>query len=100
MAGAVRFLINLREVSVLVWLVELANCEAGVVDWLSELAKYCMLVLEGLRNTLLIFAVTLVISIPLGFLVALGRLSKHGWLRKILGAYISIMRGTPRCFSL
>lgn len=100
MAGAVRFLINLREVSVLVWLVELANCEAGVVDWLSELAKYCMLVLEGLKNTLLIFAVTLVISIPLGFLVALGRLSKHGWLRKILGAYISIMRGTPLMLQL
>ncbi|HJA69640.1 MAG TPA: amino acid ABC transporter permease [Firmicutes bacterium] len=59
-----------------------------------------MLVLEGLKNTLLIFAVTLVISIPLGFLVALGRLSKHGWLRKILGAYISIMRGTPLMLQL
>ena len=61
----------------------------------AELLKYGMLVLEGLGNTLLIFAVTLVTSVPLGFLVALGRMSKHGWLRKLLGAYISIMRGTP-----
>lgn len=70
------------------------------MSWLSDFIKYALLVMEGAGNTLLIFAVTLVTSIPLGFLVALGRRSKHGWLRKLLGAYISIMRGTPLMLQL
>ncbi len=70
------------------------------MSWLSNLVKYALLVLEGAGNTLLIFAVTLITSIPLGFLVALGRKSRHGWLRKLLGAYISIMRGTPLMLQL
>ena len=70
------------------------------MEWLSDLIKYGELVLEGLGNTLLIFAVTLITSIPLGLLVALGRLSRHGWLKKLLGAYISVMRGTPLMLQL
>jgi amino ABC transporter, permease protein, 3-TM region, his/glu/gln/arg/opine family len=70
------------------------------LEWLSDLIKYGELVLEGLGNTLLIFAVTLITSIPLGLLVALGRLSRHGWLKKLLGAYISVMRGTPLMLQL
>lgn len=70
------------------------------MDWLSDLVKYALLVLEGAGNTLLIFAVTLITSIPLGFLVALGRMSRYGWLKKVLGAYISIMRGTPLMLQL
>ena len=70
------------------------------MEWLSDLIKYGELVLEGLGNTLLLFAVTLITSIPLGLLVALGRLSRHGWLKKLLGAYISVMRGTPLMLQL
>ena len=70
------------------------------MEWLSDLIKYGELVLEGLGNTLLIFAVTLITSIPLGLLVALGRLSRHGWLKNLLGAYISVMRGTPLMLQL
>ena len=70
------------------------------MEWLSDLIKYGELVLEVLGNTLLIFAVTLITSIPLGLLVALGRLSRHGWLKKLLGAYISVMRGTPLMLQL
>lgn len=70
------------------------------MEWLSDLIKYGELVLEGLGNTLLIFAVTLITSIPLGLLVALGRLSRHGWLKKLLGAYISVIRGTPLMLQL
>ena len=70
------------------------------MEWLSDLIKYGELVLEGLGNTLLIFAVTLITSRPLGLLVALGRLSRHGWLKKLLGAYISVMRGTPLMLQL
>ncbi len=51
--------------------------------------------LEGMGSTISIFVCTLVLSVPLGFAVALCRMSKVkilAWLTKI---YISIMRGTP-----
>ncbi|GIM29721.1 amino acid ABC transporter permease [Clostridium polyendosporum] len=52
-------------------------------------------VFEGLKVTLQIFILTLVLSISLGIVVALGRLSKNKILNKITGFYILIMRGTP-----
>jgi polar amino acid transport system permease protein len=52
-------------------------------------------VLEGLVITLEIFGATLLLSIPLGIVVALMRISKSIILKQISGAYILIMRGTP-----
>lgn len=51
--------------------------------------------MDGLTNTLEIFVVTLIVAIPLGIIVALGRLSKIKILSGITGMYIWIMRGTP-----
>lgn len=55
---------------------------------------------EGFLLTLVIFALTLVFSLPLGLLVALGRMSKIAPLRWLVKAYISIMRGTPLMLQL
>jgi polar amino acid transport system permease protein len=52
-------------------------------------------VMDGLLVTLQIFGLTLILSIPLGVIIALGRLSKLKVLNVITGAYILIMRGTP-----
>lgn len=52
-------------------------------------------VLEGLKVTLEIFILTLVLSIPLGIIVGFMRTSKSIILRKISGACVLIMRGTP-----
>lgn len=52
-------------------------------------------VLEGLKVTLEIFILTLVLSIPLGIIVGLMRTSKLVILSKLSGAYVLIMRGTP-----
>jgi polar amino acid transport system permease protein len=52
-------------------------------------------VLEGLKVTLQVFTLTLLFSIPLGILVALGRLSKNEILIKVTGFYVLVMRGTP-----
>ena len=52
-------------------------------------------VLEGLKVTMEIFLLTLILSIPLGVLVALGRLSKIKIINKLTGFYVLIMRGTP-----
>lgn len=51
--------------------------------------------LQGLKIVLLIFCMTLIISIPLGAVIALLRLSKNKVIRLITQCYILIMRGTP-----
>ncbi len=50
---------------------------------------------EGFLVTVEIFVLTLLFAMPLGMLVALGRMSKNVILRTIMKAYISVMRGTP-----
>lgn len=54
----------------------------------------------GFLGTLLFFAETLLFSLPLGLLVAFGRMSKNGILRNFIKFYISIMRGTPLLLQL
>lgn len=56
--------------------------------------------LSGLEVTLKIFFLTLVFSIPLGILVAVGRLSKIKPLVAVIQVYIWIMRGTPLLLQL
>lgn len=51
--------------------------------------------ISGLDITLRIFFLTLIFSIPLGILVALGRLSKIKPLVAVIKFYIWVMRGTP-----
>ena len=56
--------------------------------------------LEGISITLSIFFITLIISIPLGILVAFLRISKNKLISKIANIYILIMRGTPLLLQL
>lgn len=56
--------------------------------------------IEGTRETLKIFTFTLILSLPLGILVALSRLSKSIILNSISQLYILIMRGTPLLLQL
>ena len=51
--------------------------------------------ISGLDTTLSVFSLTLIFSIPLGILVALGRLSNIKPLQALLHLYIWVMRGTP-----
>ena len=53
------------------------------------------LLLSGLQFTAIIFVVTLVGALPLGVLVALGRMSKFKPLKWLATAYIEFFRGTP-----
>ncbi|EAD8614374.1 amino acid ABC transporter permease [Listeria monocytogenes] len=55
---------------------------------------------DGAKTTLLVFVVTLVCSIPLGAVVAVGNISKIAPLKFILNIYIWIMRGTPLLLQL
>lgn len=55
---------------------------------------------EGMVVSLMIFAVTLVFSLPLGLLVSFGRMAKNPVVRMVFKIYISIMRGTPLMLQL
>ena len=54
----------------------------------------------GFGQTLLIFFLTLLFSLPLGMVVYFGRVSRFKPLSWIVKAYISIMRGTPLMLQL
>lgn len=55
---------------------------------------------SGMLRSVLIFALTLLFSLPLGLLVAFGRMSKNPVVSAIIKVYISIMRGTPLMLQL
>ncbi|EAD7277274.1 amino acid ABC transporter permease [Listeria monocytogenes] len=67
------------------------------MDYIMEILPA---LLDGAKTTLLVFAVTLVCSIPLGAVVAVGNISKIAPLKSILNIYIWIMRGTPLLLQL
>ena len=49
----------------------------------------------GTIETLKLFFITIVLSIPLGILLALARVSSLGSLRSAVGVYVWLLRGTP-----
>lgn len=55
---------------------------------------------RGMGDTLIIFFLTLLFSMPLGLLVTFGRKSRFSAVRWIFKIYISIMRGTPLMLQL
>ena len=70
-----------------------------IITFLKDIVNYTGTlfpqVVEGLKVTMEIVLLTLILSIPLGVLVALGRLSKIKIINKLTGFYVLIMRGTP-----
>lgn len=60
-----------------------------------SIASICSQLAEGFLVTVEIFSLTLLFSLPLGLVVAFGRMSKNRVIRLIAKFYISIMRGTP-----
>ena len=67
---------------------------------MDKILDTALLMLEGSTVTLEIFCVTLALSLPLGFFVALGRLSRSRILGRLIDFYIWVMRGTPLMLQL
>ena len=65
-----------------------------------ELSVIIAKLAEGMFVSIQIFIMTLVFSLPLGLVVAFGRMSKNAILRNAVKVYISIMRGTPLLLQL
>lgn len=62
------------------------------MDYLIDSARY---ILQGGGVTLRLFLITLILSIPLGFLGALAKRSPSRVLRIVMEFYTSVVRGTP-----
>ena len=54
----------------------------------------------GMAGTISIFVLPHVFSLPLGLLIAFGRMSKNRIVSGIFRLYISLMRGTPLMLQL
>ena len=67
---------------------------------MEQIMGTALLMMEGAQITLEIFCVTLLLSLPLGLLVALCRISKLAPLRLLMEFYIWLMRGTPLMLQL
>ncbi len=64
------------------------------------LSNVIVQLLGGMVTSVEIFLLTLLFSLPLGLVIAGGRMSKFAPLRWLMKIYISIMRGTPLMLQL
>lgn len=55
---------------------------------------------NGMLKSMSIFFLTLLFALPLGLLIAFGRMAKNGIVRFVTGTIISILRGTPLMLQL
>ena len=66
----------------------------------DRLWSICKQLLKGVGASLAIFFLTLLFSLPLGLLLAFGRMSRFKPLSLLVKLYISILRGTPLMLQL
>ena len=66
----------------------------------NNMTKLLSLMLKGSIMNIKIFGLTLLFALPLGFIVAKGRMSKIKIVKALVNIYIQIMRGTPLILQL
>ncbi len=69
-------------------------------DIIFLLTRYGPLLLEGLRNTLLLTCISYIIGLVLGLGLSILRVYGPLWIRAIVATYIEIFRGTPMVVQL
>jgi len=67
---------------------------------MNEFIRISLPLLSGTKITLTVFFVTLAFSLPIGYLLALGRISKYAPLSETIKVYNWIMCGTPLMLQL
>ena len=67
---------------------------------MDKFLNMTLLIMQGAEVTLTIFVITLLLSLPLGGLAALGRISTFAPLKYLMEFYVWIMRGTPLMLQL
>lgn len=71
-----------------------------LIDLWEQLWVIVIQLVAGMGNTLLLFVLTLVFSLPLGLLVAFGRMSRFKPVELAFKFIIAILRGTPLMLQL
>ena len=66
-------------------------------DYLLQL---CGSLAGGLKYTVSLFFITVLVSIPIGLLLSFTRVGRSKVLKGVVGAYVWVMRGTPRLLQL
>ncbi|MET9854131.1 amino acid ABC transporter permease [Streptomyces sp. NPDC006450] len=61
----------------------------------AESQVWTTFLLPGLGETLRAGAIAMVIALPLGALLGIGRLSDHAWVRSAVGAWVEFFRAIP-----
>lgn len=67
------------------------------MEYILNTAKF---ILQGSKITLSLYAITIVLSIPIGIIAAIGKISKIKPLRSLIGLYTWLLRGTPLMLQL
>lgn len=70
------------------------------MNFIIDVQRLMPQIAEGLLVTLRLFFMTLVLSLPLGLLLSIGRISKIKPLKWIIHLYLLIFRGTPLMLQL
>lgn len=73
----------------------LEDIQGMILSLASFMVTFFPQLAEGFLVTVQIFVLTLLFSMPLGMIIAFGRMSKIRLIRTLSKVYISVMRGTP-----
>ena len=71
-----------------------------ILNAIEYIANLAVRLSSGMLTSIEIFVLTLVFSLPLGMIVAFGRMSKNVFIRGLTKFYIALMRGTPLMLQL
>lgn len=76
------------------------NAEPLVASFFTAYGSMILYMLDGTWTAVKLFGLTVLISLPLGLVVARGRLSRRAWLNAPIRIYLLVMRGTPLLLQL
>ena len=71
-----------------------------ILNAIEYVANLAVRLSSGMLTSVEIFVLTLVFSLPLGMIVAFGRMAKNSFIRGLTKFYIALMRGTPLMLQL
>ncbi|MFZ2529096.1 MAG: amino acid ABC transporter permease [Rhodococcus sp. (in: high G+C Gram-positive bacteria)] len=64
-------------------------------DPFTESTSWTTYLLPGIRGTLIAAALSIVLALILGFVLGIGRLSDHRWVRAVSGTIVELFRAVP-----
>ena len=67
------------------------------MDYIINISKF---ILQGSKITLSLYVITMIFSIPIGIIGAIGKISRFKVLRHIISFYTWLLRGTPLMLQL